>query len=108
MSLTQIGIGKCVDNPKALSVLGPPWAALLRLISHFLPLHRLLSGHSAAETGTELLELDCHMTADGHVVVSHDENLLRQTGRDVDVSSLDLEVRGQREAAHPGVGAGVL
>ncbi|KAG7266683.1 hypothetical protein CRUP_038071 [Coryphaenoides rupestris] len=45
----------------------------------------------ATEAGTELLELDCHMTADGHVVVSHDENLLRQTGRDVDMSSLDLQ-----------------
>ncbi|CAL8310604.1 unnamed protein product [Arctogadus glacialis] len=41
--------------------------------------------------GTELMELDCHLTADGHVIVSHDENLLRQTGHDVDVSSLNLQ-----------------
>ncbi|CAL8304960.1 unnamed protein product [Merluccius merluccius] len=45
----------------------------------------------SAEMGTELMELDCHLTADGHVVVSHDENLLRQTGRDVDMSSLNLQ-----------------
>ncbi|CAL8275091.1 unnamed protein product [Lota lota] len=45
----------------------------------------------SAQRGTEMLELDCHMTADGHVIVSHDENLLRQTGRDVDVSSLHLQ-----------------
>uniref|UniRef100_A0A8C2I063 Glycerophosphodiester phosphodiesterase domain containing 3a n=1 Tax=Cyprinus carpio TaxID=7962 RepID=A0A8C2I063_CYPCA len=45
----------------------------------------------AVEMGTEMLELDCHLTKDGHVVVSHDENLLRQTGQDVNISSLNLE-----------------
>uniref|UniRef100_A0A3Q2PXN9 Glycerophosphodiester phosphodiesterase domain containing 3a n=1 Tax=Fundulus heteroclitus TaxID=8078 RepID=A0A3Q2PXN9_FUNHE len=45
----------------------------------------------AVEEGTEMLEMDCHLTQDGHVVVSHDENLLRQTGRDVTISSLNLE-----------------
>lgn len=40
-----------------------------------------------------MLEMDCHLTQDGHVVVSHDENLLRQTGHDVNISSLRLEVR---------------
>uniref|UniRef100_A0A671Q1V8 Glycerophosphodiester phosphodiesterase domain containing 3a n=1 Tax=Sinocyclocheilus anshuiensis TaxID=1608454 RepID=A0A671Q1V8_9TELE len=34
----------------------------------------------AAEVGTEMLELDCHLTKDGHVVVSHDENLLGRLG----------------------------
>ncbi|XP_042249114.1 lysophospholipase D GDPD3a [Thunnus albacares] len=45
----------------------------------------------AVEKGTEMLELDCHLTHDGHVIVSHDENLLRQTGHDVTVSSLNLQ-----------------
>ncbi|XP_016134873.1 lysophospholipase D GDPD3a isoform X2 [Sinocyclocheilus grahami] len=45
----------------------------------------------AVEVGTEMLEIDCHLTKDGHVVVSHDENLLRQTGQDVNISSLNLE-----------------
>lgn len=54
-----------------------------------------MSAHSAVEHGTEMLELDCHFTKDGHVVVSHDENLLRQTGHDVTVSSLDLKVGGR-------------
>uniref|UniRef100_A0A4W5PE84 Glycerophosphodiester phosphodiesterase domain containing 3a n=1 Tax=Hucho hucho TaxID=62062 RepID=A0A4W5PE84_9TELE len=49
----------------------------------------------AVEQGTGMLELDCHLTLDGHVVVSHDENLLRQTGHDVTISSLNLEVRDQ-------------
>ena len=42
-----------------------------------------------------MLELDCHLTHDGHVVVSHDENLLRQTGHDVAISSLKLQVGRQ-------------
>lgn len=54
-----------------------------------------MSVRSAVEQGTEMLELDCHFTKDGHVVVSHDENLLRQTGLDVNVSSLDLKVGGR-------------
>ncbi|XP_060757996.1 lysophospholipase D GDPD3a [Neoarius graeffei] len=45
----------------------------------------------AVEVGTEMLELDCHLTRNGHVIVSHDENLLRQTGLDANVSDLDLE-----------------
>lgn len=50
---------------------------------------------SAVECGSDMLELDCHLTLDGHVVVSHDENLLRQTGHDVNISSLKLQVRGR-------------
>ncbi|KPP69211.1 glycerophosphodiester phosphodiesterase domain-containing protein 3-like [Scleropages formosus] len=46
---------------------------------------------SAVEAGTEMLELDCHMTKDGYVIVSHDENLLRQTGVDVNISSVNFE-----------------
>ncbi|KAJ8402574.1 hypothetical protein AAFF_G00366570 [Aldrovandia affinis] len=45
----------------------------------------------AIEEGTDMLELDCHLTRDGHVIVSHDEKLSRQTGHDVTISSLNLE-----------------
>ncbi|XP_068193232.1 lysophospholipase D GDPD3a [Antennarius striatus] len=46
---------------------------------------------NAVEQGTHMLELDCHLTNDGHVVISHDENLLRESGHDVTISSLKLQ-----------------
>uniref|UniRef100_A0A3Q1HTP9 GP-PDE domain-containing protein n=1 Tax=Anabas testudineus TaxID=64144 RepID=A0A3Q1HTP9_ANATE len=36
----------------------------------------------AVELGTDMLELDCHMTKDEQVVVSHDANLRRSSGID--------------------------
>ncbi|XP_029462870.1 lysophospholipase D GDPD3 isoform X2 [Rhinatrema bivittatum] len=44
---------------------------------------------NAVARGTDLLELDCHLTKDGHVVVSHDLNLLRQSGHNIRISDLN-------------------
>ncbi|XP_040124998.1 lysophospholipase D GDPD1 isoform X3 [Ictidomys tridecemlineatus] len=42
----------------------------------------------AVTLGTDMLELDCHITKDEQVVVSHDENLKRSTGVNVNISDL--------------------
>ncbi|KAM5152551.1 lysophospholipase D GDPD1-like isoform 1-T2 [Mantella aurantiaca] len=46
---------------------------------------------NAAANHTDLLELDCHMTKDGQVVVSHDGNLMRQTGHDVNICDIKYQ-----------------
>jgi hypothetical protein len=38
-----------------------------------------------------MLELDCHLTRDGHVVVCHDHNLMRSTGSDCDISQVNYQ-----------------
>nr|XP_030727541.1 lysophospholipase D GDPD3 isoform X4 [Globicephala melas] len=46
---------------------------------------------NAVAQRADLLELDCQLTRDGVVVVSHDKSLSRQSGVNRDVGSLDFE-----------------
>uniref|UniRef100_A0A1B6CX85 GP-PDE domain-containing protein n=1 Tax=Clastoptera arizonana TaxID=38151 RepID=A0A1B6CX85_9HEMI len=51
----------------------------------------LSSFKRAIAVGTDMLELDCHLTKDGKVVVSHDHNLFRSTGCDKNISELEYK-----------------
>ena len=46
---------------------------------------------SAVSLGSDMLEIDCQITADGEVVVSHDNDLLRSTGVDKRISDLKYD-----------------
>lgn len=43
---------------------------------------------SAVDLGSDMLELDCHLTKDGEVVVLHDSDLERTTGVKTEVHKL--------------------
>lgn len=45
----------------------------------------------AVDVGTEMLEIDCHITKDGQVVVSHDSSLKRSCGQEGEISDFNYE-----------------
>ena len=47
---------------------------------------------SAVAQGSQMLELDVHLTRDGQVVVSHDGDLKHKFGVDANIADLDFKV----------------
>ena len=41
--------------------------------------------------GTEMFEIDVQLTKDGEVVVCHDDDLIRTTGRKIEISQCDYD-----------------
>ena len=66
----------------------PPRVIAHRGASAGYPENTLEAFRAAVKDGAPYLELDVHMTRDGTVVVSHDPNLKRTTGRDAEISEL--------------------
>lgn len=47
---------------------------------------------SALSLGTDMLEIDCHLTKDGRVIVSHDSSLKRVCDSEGHIAEYDFEV----------------
>ena len=70
-----------------------------------LPENTLPGFQRAAELGVDALELDVHLTRDGHPLVSHDPDALRMGGRAVAWSQLDLREAQAIDLGHGQVAA---
>lgn len=55
------------------------------------PENTMIAFEAAVNAGADWIELDVQQTADGVIIVSHDENLYRTTGEDVNVWETDYE-----------------
>lgn len=64
------------------------------------PENTMLAFKKALESGADGIELDVHLSKDGHLVIIHDENLLRTCGYDTFVKDLILEELKKLNAAY--------
>src|SRR5690349_20560695 len=62
---------------------GQPWVVAHRGASHVAPENTLSALRSALAAGAEMVEVDVRRTADGALVLLHDQSLMRTT--DVEV-----------------------
>ncbi|WP_297788593.1 glycerophosphodiester phosphodiesterase [uncultured Anaerococcus sp.] len=63
------------------------------------PENTMLAFRKAVEVGADGVEFDVHLTKDGHLVIIHDENLIRTCGVDVLVKDLSLAELKKYDAA---------
>ncbi len=64
------------------------------------PSNTLHAMRRALDLGADGLELDVHVTKDGHLVVAHDDELARMTGVDGRIATSTLEYLQTLDAAH--------
>ena len=67
-------------------------AYVSNVVNGLLVLITRLFGCSAMSVGTDMLEIDCHLTKDGKVIVSHDSSLKRVCDSVGVVADYDFEV----------------
>jgi glycerophosphoryl diester phosphodiesterase len=67
-----------------------PWIIAHRGSPNDLPENTLIGFECAIQHGADLIELDVHQTADGHIVVIHDETLNRTTNGSGAVHAMTL------------------
>lgn len=81
-----------LDRAPALDADAPPLPRIVahRGASHEAPENTLAAFRRAWDIGVECVELDVHLTKDGEVVVMHDANTKRITGRDRAVADQTL------------------
>ena len=93
----------------------PPEIIAHRGESWLAPENTLAAFNLAWKRGADAVELDVHLTADGHLIVCHDDNTERTTGRKLVIRQSTLaELRtldagawkgarmGRPETSHPG------
>lgn len=80
-----------LDRPMVIAHRGAAIAA---------PENTLVACERAAEAGADALELDLHLTSDGHVVVIHDETVDRTTNGTGAVGALTLDALQALDAGH--------
>lgn len=84
------------------SVIDPGWPVNLahRGASSLAPENTLEAFGAAVESGAGGLELDVHLTRDGHVVVIHDPTVDRTTGRTGAVAEMTIDEIRALDAGH--------
>jgi glycerophosphoryl diester phosphodiesterase len=72
------------------SIRNEPLKIAHRGASAYAPENSLLAFEKAAELGSDMVEVDLRVTADGHPVIAHDESLKRLYSVDATIDSLTL------------------
>ena len=98
-------VGSVIVNPKASSTRYYDGASKLLVIAHqggdgVWPGDTMLAFENAVQIGSDVLEMDAHITKDGRIVLMHDEEVDRTTDGTGLIEDLTLEELKQLDAAY--------